>query len=346
MRMNKLAGGELTVSELCLGSMTWGSQNTEAEGHAQMDMALDHGINFIDTAEMYPVNPVRAETVGNTEEIVGTWIAKRGKRDDFILATKVAGPSGIIRKEGFSGAIIRETIERSLSRLQTDYVDIYQLHWPQRGSYHFRQNWSFDPSKQDVSKVQDEMRDVLATMKYLVAEGKIRHFGLSNESAWGTAKWLELAREMDAPKVVSIQNEYSLLCRLYDLDLAELSIHEDVGLLSYSPLATGLLTGKYNGGRTIPEGSRLSINGNLGGRVTDRVWPAVHAYLDIAEKHGLDPVVMSLAFCTAKPFMGSVIFGATSEAQLAKALEAQDVTLSDEVMADIDRAHKDHPMPY
>lgn len=346
MRMNTLAGGALTVSELCLGSMTWGTQNTEAEGHAQMDMALDHGINFIDTAEMYPTNPLTSERVGNTEKIIGTWLAGRGKRDDVVIASKVTGPSPTVRKEGYSGAIIRQTVEDSLTRLQTDYIDIYQLHWPQRGSYHFRQYWKYDPSSQDPAKTVDEMRDVMEALADLVAQGKIRHFGVSNDTAWGVAKFQQLAEQSGGPRVVSIQNEYSLLCRIFDLDLAELCVQEDVKLLAYSPLAAGILTGKYHGGTEVPEGSRMSIVSNLGGRVTDRLWPATQAYLDIAEKHGLDPVHLALAFCTSRPFMGSAIFGATSLDQLERALGAQDMTLSDEVLGEIATAHKAHPMPF
>ncbi|MGR3362669.1 MAG: aldo/keto reductase [Maritimibacter harenae] len=346
MKMNTLAGGALEVSELCLGSMTWGTQNTEAEGHAQIDMALDHGINFVDTAEMYPTNPLTSERVGNTERIIGSWFEKTGRRGDVVLATKVTGPSPTVRKEGYDGEIIRDTLEASLERLKTDYIDIYQLHWPQRGSYHFRQNWTYDPSGQDPVDTDDHMRDVMETMTEFVDAGKVRHFALSNETAWGTAKWLQIAREMGGPEVVSIQNEYSLLCRLFDLDLAELCMNEGVRCLAYSPLAAGLLTGKYEGGKTVPEGSRMSHVANLGGRTTDRVWPAIDAYLAIAEKHGLDPVHMALAFCKSRPFMGSVIFGATSEAQLQRALGAADVTLSDEVLEDIAKAHKAHPMPY
>ena len=347
MRMNKLAGGTLAVSELCLGSMTWGRQNTEAEGHAQIDMALANGVNFVDTAEMYPVNPVQRETVGRTEEIIGTWNASNtARRGDYVLATKVTGPSGNVRKEGFDGAIIRQTVEDSLRRLQTDYIDLYQLHWPVRGSYHFRQIWDYDPSGQSREKTEAHMRDVLDTMRALVEAGKLRHFGLSNETAWGTATWLRLAREMGAPEVISIQNEYSLLCRHFDSDLAELCVNEDVGLLAYSPLATGLLTGKYKGGTVTPEGSRRTMNDSLGGRVGPRMWAAVDAYVEIAAKHGLDPVVMALAFCTARPFMGSVIFGAASQAQLEVALSAQDVVLPDEVIADIEAAHRAHPMPF
>lgn len=347
MKTKKIAGGALEVSELCLGTMTWGTQTTEAGGHAQIDMALDHGINFIDTAEMYPVNPISAETVGLTEEIIGNWNAKTGRRGDYVLATKVAGDSKLIRGgEGFSGDIIRGTVEDSLRRLQTDVIDIYQLHWPMRGSYAFRQNWAFNPSGQNREATLDHMRDVLAAMKEIVAAGKVRQFGLSNESAWGTAMWLQVAREMDGPRVVTIQNEYSLLFRLFDTDLAELSANEDVALLAYSPLATGILTGKYHDGKTVPQGSRLSINKTLGGRVTPRVWPAAAVYLDIAERHGLDPVQMALRWAAGRPFMGSVIFGATTTDQLARILGTGEVVLSGEVMREIDAAHKAHPMPF
>ncbi|HCQ66242.1 MAG TPA: aldo/keto reductase [Rhodobacteraceae bacterium] len=347
MKKNKLAGGALEVSELCLGSMTWGTQNSEAEGHAQIDMALDHGINFIDTAEMYPVNPVRPETVGRTEEIIGSWFAKSGRRGEVVLATKVAGDSRSVRGgEGYSGAILPKTIDTSLKRLRTDVIDIYQLHWPMRGSYAFRQHWRYDPSKQDRAATRAHMTDVLEAAQRAVAAGKVRHFGLSNESAWGTAMWLQAAREIGAPEMVTIQNEYSLLCRLFDTDLAEVSANEDVKLLAYSPLATGILTGKYHGGLTVPHGSRMSLNKGLGGRATPRAWEATAAYLAIAEEHGLDPVQMALRWAADRPFMGSVIFGATSPEQLARAIGAADVTLPDAVREAIEAAHKAHPMPY
>ncbi|MBV7409336.1 aldo/keto reductase [Maritimibacter sp. DP1N21-5] len=347
MKMNQLAGGTLVVSELCLGSMTWGRRNTEAEGHAQIDHAFSHGVTFVDTAEMYPVNPVARETVGRTEEIIGTWnAANKARRADYVLATKVTGPSGNVRAEGYDGTIIRQTIEDSLRRLQTDYVDLYQLHFPDRGSYHFRQIWGYDPSNQSKAKTETHMLDVLETMSDLVAAGKVRHFGLSNETAWGTATWLRLAREMGAPEVVSIQNEYSLLCRSFDGDLAELSANEDVKLLAYSPLATGLLTGKYEGGSTIPENSRMAVNETMGGRVNPRMWAATEAYLDIARRHDLDPVVLALAFASSRPFMGSVIFGASEMDQLDRALAAQDVVLSEEVQAEINSVHRAHPMPF
>ncbi len=344
--MNRLAGGALELSELCLGSMTWGTQNTEAEAHAQIDMALDHGVNCIDTAEMYPVNPVSAATVGRTEEIIGNWFARTGRRADVVLATKVSGDTQQVRGgAGFSGAIIRDTVEASLSRLQTDYIDLYQLHWPMRGSYMFRQNWTYDPSGQNRDQTEAHMRDVLAAMTDLVAAGKLRHFGLSNESAWGTAMWLRLAAEMGAPRAVTIQNEYSLMCRMFDTDLSELCMNEDVRLLAFSPLAAGFLTGKYQNG-VIPEGSRMSLQPEMSGRKTPRTFKAVDAYLQIARNHGLDPVQMALAWARTRPFMGAAIVGATSTEQLACALGSVGVTLSDAVLGDIDTAHRTHPMPY
>ena len=347
MQKRPLGRTGLDVTTLCLGSMTWGSQNTEAEGHAQIDRALDAGVNFIDTAEMYPVNPVRAETIGRTEEIIGAWFASTGRRDDVILATKHSG-EGLKHVRGgapISSDTIPQAVEGSLRRLRTDHIDLYQFHWPNRGSYMFRQNWTFDPSGQDRAATIAHVEDALEALQRQVDKGNIRHFGLSNDSAWGTAQWLRVADERGWPRVASIQNEYSLLCRLYDTDLAELSVNEDVGLLAFSPLAAGLLSGKYQNG-AVPEGSRMSLNGDLGGRKTARVFPAVSAYLDIARRHGLDPVQMALAWVVQRPFTCSAIFGATSPEQLECALGAADVTLSDEVLRDIDAAHRDHPMPY
>ena len=347
MQMNKLAGGKLEVSALCLGSMLWGSTNTEAEGHAQIDMSLDHGINFIDTAEMYPVNPIKAEACGRSEEVIGSWIAKSGRRSDVVVATKVSGDNPGWKRggKGYTGAIIHEAVDDSLTKLNTDYIDLYQTHWPIRGSYAFRQNWTFDPSGQNRDEVEAHMRDVLSAMIDVVKAGKVCHFGLSNESAWGTAQWLRIARDMGAPEVISVQNEYSLMNRLADTDLAELCMNEDVCILSYSPLATGLLTGKYQG-NAVPKGSRLDLSPGLGGRCTPRAFDAVDAYLAVAKKHGLDPVHLALAFSVSRPFMGSTIFGASSMEQLTRVLDGKDLTLSAEVLKDIDLAHRAHPMPF
>ncbi|WP_456386847.1 aldo/keto reductase [Profundibacter sp.] len=347
MRMNELGRTGLKVSELCLGSMTWGTQNTQEEGHAQIDMALDHGVNFVDTAEMYPVNPVTAENVGKTESIIGEWFAKTQRRSDVILASKISGANGgfVRGGQGITAATIKDGVEGSLKRLQTDYIDLYQLHWPNRGSYMFRQNWDFDPSGQNRDETIENMREVLEALGEMIKAGKIRHVGLSNESAWGTAMWLRASDEGAGPRMASIQNEYSLLCRLFDTDLAELSVNEDVGLLAFSPLSAGLLSGKYQPDVT-PEGSRRSFYAGLGGRITDRVWGAIGAYVDIAARHGLDVNQMALAWCGTRPFMTSAIFGATKIEQLQVALGAVDVVLSDEVLGEINAAHRAHPMPY
>ena len=336
----------LTVSELCLGTMTWGTQNTEAEGHAQMDMALEHGVTFWDTAEMYPVNPVRAETAGRTEEIIGTWLAARGGRDRIVLATKVAGKGQIIRPgEVTTGATLRAACEASLKRLQTDYIDLYQLHWPNRSHYHFRQMWQYRPPKLDRAAETANMTDILTTAQALVSEGKIRAIGLSNETVWGAARWLHLADTLGLPRMATVQNEYSLLCRQFDTDWAELSVIEDMPLLAFSPLATGLLSGKY-AGDVIPEGSRRSLNPDLSGRVTAQVFPAVAAYLGVAARHGLDPCQMAIAFTRTRPFTTIPIIGATNLQQLRTNIRAAGLTLSQEVMDDIAETHRAYPAPY
>jgi aryl-alcohol dehydrogenase-like predicted oxidoreductase len=304
--------------------MTWGSQNSEAEAHAQIDLALDHGVDFLDTAEMYPTNPVAAETVGRTEEFIGSWIARTGRRDDLVIATKITGRGNPHVRGGapITAAAVRDGVDASLRRLRTDRIDLYQLHWPNRGSYHFRQNWAFDPSAQDRTAVLEEMRAIAPALKDLVAEGKT-----------------------GAPRVATVQNEYSLLCRLYDTDMGELSHHEDVTLLAFSPLAAGLLSGKYQGG-AVPDGSRLSRTPGLGGRVSERVFPAVDAYHAVARRYGLDPVQMALAFVRGRPFPTIPIVGATDQGQLALALGAAEVVLGGEVLADIAAVHRAHPMPF
>ena len=353
MDYRRLGRTDLMVSAFCLGSMTWGTQNTEAEGHAQIDMSLDHGINFIDTAEMYPTNPLTKETQGDTERVIGSWIEKSGRRQDIILATKVSGKGYKNVRDGapISAETIKIALNNSLESLKTDYVDLYQLHWPNRGSYMFRQNWTYDPSGQDSAETEDHMLEVLNALDGHIKAGRIRHIGLSNESTWGTMRWLQLAEKHNLPRMVSVQNEYSLLCRLYDTDMAEMSANEDVGLMAFSPLATGLLSGKYQHG-AVPDGSRLDVaraqggTADLGGRLTARAFEAVDAYLAIAQRHGLDPVHMALAWCRTRPFMTSAIFGATTLEQLDHALGSVEVTLSDAVLAEITTAHRAHPMPY
>ncbi|MBE0412475.1 aldo/keto reductase [Yoonia sp.] len=342
-----LGRSDIMVSEWCLGTMTFGNQTPESDAHSQIDMALDAGINFIDTAEMYPVNPIRAETVGLSEQIVGNWLARTGRRDAVVIATKVSGdnPGWVREGRGYDGAVIREAVDQSLRRLQTDVIDLYQMHWPLRGSYMFRKNWTYDPSGQNRQDTLDHMLDVLGALDDCVKAGKIRAIGMSNESAWGMTKWIDQATAAGLPRMVSVQNEYSLLCRMYDTDMAEMAVNEDVTLLSFSPLACGLLTGKYQNG-AVPAGSRLSINGDLGGRLNDRVFPVTQVYLDLAAKHGLDPVHMAMAWQRTRPFPVSAIFGATTKDQLAQILSGRDVVLDDDLLAAIDAAHKANPMPY
>lgn len=347
MKMMQLGRTEMTVSQLCLGTMTWGTQTDEAGGHAQMDAALDAGINFVDTAETYPVNPMTAEGAGRTEEIIGTWNAKTGRRKDYILATKVSGAGNRNIRDGepISSKTIQVAIEGSLRRLQTDYIDLYQLHWPNRGSYMFRQNWDYDPSGQSREDTVQHMQDVLGEMQRQVDAGRVRAFGLSNESAWGTSMWLSEAARTGGPRVVSVQNEYSLMCRLYDTDMAELSHNEDVALLAFSPLATGLLTGKYSGG-AAPEGSRITLSPELGGRWSERAAPVADVYVEIAKRHGIDPVHMALAWCCQRPFPCMPIFGATKSEQLELVIAGKDMVLDDALMRELNDAQRAHPMPY
>jgi aryl-alcohol dehydrogenase-like predicted oxidoreductase len=347
MKMKRLGSSDIKVSELCLGSMTWGTQNTTEEGHAQIDRALSAGINMIDTAEMYPVNPVSAETTGRTERVIGLWFERDSRRHDVVLATKHSGEGMMHSREGapISSATIPEAVEGSLRRLKTDYIDLYQFHWPNRGSYMFRKNWRYDPSGQDRAETIAHMEDSLGALQREVERGTIRAFGLSNESAWGLAQWSAVAQRIGGPRPIAVQNEYSLLCRMADTDVAEACLNEEIDMLSFSPLAAGLLTGKYMDD-AVPQGSRATYVADLGGRKTARAHQAVAAYHKVAKEHGLDPVQMALAWCCTRPFMGSVIFGATDMAQLERSLGAVDLTLSDEVLAALDDTHRAHPMPY
>ncbi len=337
----------IAVSAFCLGTMTWGNQNTEDEAHAQIDMALDHGVDFLDTAEMYPTQPVRAETVGRTEEIIGAWLARTGRRGDVVIATKITGAGNPHVRAGapITPGTLRAACEASLKRLRTDVIDLYQLHWPNRGSYHFRQNWTFNPARQDRAATQAHMAEIVEAAGRLVTEGKIRAFGVSNESAWGTAEWLRHGTRAGGPRVATIQNEYSLLCRHWDTDLAELCHHEEVTLLAFSPLAGGLLSGKYAGDVT-PEGTRRALTPDLGGRITPQVFPAVAAYLGVAARHGLNPCQMALAWVRTRPVPVIPILGATSLQQLRTNLGAAELRLNAEVLDEIEAVRRDHPMPY
>jgi aryl-alcohol dehydrogenase-like predicted oxidoreductase len=326
--------------------MNWGAQNSEAEGHQQMDFSLDHGVNFFDTAEMYPANPTSAATQGRTEEIIGSWFKTSARRDQVVLATKVTGEGLKWVQDGvpISPEKIRISIEGSLKRLQTDYIDLYQLHWPNRGSYHFRQAWHFDPTAQNKQETRAHILETLSALKELIEQGKIRQIGLSNETCWGTGQFLQIADSNDLPRVVSIQNEYNLMYRSHDLDLAELSHNEQVGLLPYSPLSCGMLSGKYRDGKK-PAGSRITINPNLYGRVNQQANAATDDYVDVAQKHELDPSQMALAFCLQRPFVTSTIIGATSLEQLAINIGSCDVELSKEVLDDIHQVYRRYPAP-
>ncbi|MDN5788219.1 aldo/keto reductase [Pseudorhodobacter sp.] len=347
MKQIPLGTTGMNVSRYCLGTMTWGSQNTESEAHDQIALALEHGVNFWDTAEMYPSNPVAAKTIGNTETIIGNWFARKGGRDKVVLATKITGEGNSFVRGGavVSGAMLREAVEGSLKRLQTDYIDIYQLHWPNRGSYHFRRMWTYTPPATPAAEVFGDMIDVLQMAAQLIAEGKIRTIGLSNESVWGAANWLRLAVAMGLPRMATVQNEYSLLCRQFDTDWAEFAAMENMPLLAFSPLAAGLLSGKYAGG-VIPDGTRRAFTPDLGGRVTPHVFEAIAAYLGIAARHGLDPNQMALAFVQSRPFPVIPIIGATSLDQLRTNIDAADLTLSAEVLAEIGTAHRNFPAPF
>ena len=346
MKFNKLGQSDLEVSSYCLGSMTWGEATSEDDGHWQLDFSIENGINFVDTAEMYPTNPLRKETAGNTEKIIGNWINKRKKRDDIIIATKVVGIGNKTVRNGqaINKSTMEEALTNSLKKLKTDYIDLYQLHWPNRGSYHFRQNWNYNPIHQDTKKIKQDIFDILDFLSKKVTEGKIRTIGLSNETAWGTMQFLKIADEHNFERVVSIQNEYSLLCRFYDTDLAEVSHNENVSLLAYSPLAAGLLTGKYQDGK-VPENSRLKASPGLMGRFNQRSLLAVQNYLSIARKYEINPVHLALAYCDQKPFMGSIIFGATTKEQLKTIINGLDTKLSTEVMNELDKVHREFPFP-
>ena len=347
MKTQILGRTDLTVSDWCLGTMTFGNQTPQDDAHRQIDMALDAGINFLDSAEMYPVNPISAETVGLSEEVIGNWIKASGRRGEIVVATKVSGdnPGWVRDGRGYDGDVIREAVDASLKRLQTDVIDLYQLHWPMRGSYMFRQNWTFDPSTQNRAQTMDHMLDILTALDDMVKAGKIRAIGMSNESAWGMTQWTRIAEENNLPRMAAVQNEYSLLCRLYDTDMAEMAVNEDVTLLSFSPLACGLLSGKYQGG-AIPDASRLSVSPNLGGRMTERTLPVTQVYLDLAAKHGIDPLHMALAWQGTRPFPVSAIFGATTSKQLEHLLTGAELSLSDVLISEIDQLNRAHPMPY
>ncbi|MFT7458216.1 MAG: aryl-alcohol dehydrogenase-like predicted oxidoreductase [Planctomycetota bacterium] len=345
MKYRQLGQTNIQVSNICLGSMTWGMQNSEQEAHAQLDHALDAGVNFIDTAEMYPVPP-KAETQGLTEQYLGTWLGKRGDRENLIIATKVSGRADWLPylRDG-KACLDKENIEialdASLKRLQCDYIDLYQLHWPERDSNYFgRLNYFHAPDKDGVP-----IAETLGVLADLVKAGKIRYIGVSNETAWGVSEYLKLARENIGPRIVSIQNPYSLLNRSFEIGLAEIAHRENVGLLSYSPLGFGTLSGKYLK-KSTPKDARLSLFGERYQRYsTEAGIKATSDYVELAKQYGLDPAQMALAYVNTRPFLTSTIIGSTTIDQLQANIASIDIDLPKELLRSIENIHVKHPNP-
>jgi aryl-alcohol dehydrogenase-like predicted oxidoreductase len=346
MQYRELGRTGVKVSALCLGTMTWGEQNTEAEGHAQMDYALDRGINFFDTSEMYAVPP-KPQTQGATERIIGTWFKARGNRSKVILATKVAGrsPMNWLRADGSPSEQtpkqIEEAVNSSLKRLQTDYIDLYQLHWPDRPVAMFG---ATGLAYKHVDGKTVPIDEILGALQTHVKAGKIRHIGLSNETAWGTMQFLHHSQAKGLPRVQSIQNAYNLINRVFELGQAEIAHREQVGLLAYSPLGQGYLTGKYQKGAQ-PEGSRKKLFNRLQRYEKPQTEPAIDRYLAIAKQHGLDPAQFALQFVTTRPFVTSNIIGATTMEQLKTNIDSVNVKWTDELEKAVDDAHHAQPNP-
>ncbi|WP_415284604.1 aldo/keto reductase [Candidatus Pelagibacter sp. Uisw_130] len=343
MNYKKLGNTDLKVSTICLGTMTWGEQNTQNEGFEQMDYALDQGVNFWDTAEIYSVPP-REETFGHTETIIGNWFEKTKKRDKVILASKVCGPMREYVRGGgnqFGEKNITEALEGSLKRLKTDCIDLYQLHWPERKTNFFgKLGYEHDDSNEWT-----RFEDILGNLKKFIDQGKIKNVGVSNETPWGLSKYLELSKDKNLPRMLSVQNPYNLLNRTYEIGLAEMSIREQAGLLAYSPLACGYLSGKYRN-KQLPKNSRMERDGDFWTRYakpnTDK---AIDAYYEIAKKNKLDLTQMSLKFLEIQPFVTSVIIGATTMEQLKINIESIDIDLSEDIINKINEVQKTYPNP-
>ena len=343
MRYRQLGSSKLTVSEICLGTMTFGEQNTEAEGHSQLDMAVDYGVNFIDTAEMYPIPP-RAETYGKTEEIIGRWLKKTGKRDQVILASKVIGQADWMphvrnAEASLDRKNIEQAIESSLDRLQTDYLDLYQLHWPDRKTNFFGK-LGYPYPRQEAPTRLEETLGVLAD---LVKAGKVRHIGVSNETPWGVMEYLRLSEALNLPRILTIQNPYNLLNRSYEIGLAEISYQEQVDLLAYSPLGFGVLSGKYIDQQ--PKNARLSLFSAYKRYSNENGIAATEEYVKLAHKFHMSPAQMALAFVNSRPFIGANIIGATSLDQLKENLKSAEINLSDELLQEIELIHQRYSNP-
>ncbi|MHB0776907.1 NADP(H)-dependent aldo-keto reductase [Halomonas sp. WWR20] len=341
MQTRPLGNTGIEVSRLCLGTMTFGEQNSEAEAHAQLDRATEFGINFIDTAEMYPVPP-KAETQGRTESYLGSWLKRSGKRQKMVIATKAAGP-GLEHIRGgprLNREHLHQAIDTSLKRLGTDYVDLYQLHWPDRNANFFGKLGYVPDENEDCTPLEE----TLEALKELVEAGKVRAIGLSNETPWGVMRCLHLADTQGLPRVASVQNPYNLLNRSFEVGLAEIAHREHVGLLAYSPLAFGALSGKYLNGARPPQG-RLTLFERFKRYTSEVADDAIHAYVDIAREHGLDPAQMALAFVNSRPFLTSNIIGATTMEQLEANLASEEMSLDSTVIDAIEAVHRRLPNP-
>jgi aryl-alcohol dehydrogenase-like predicted oxidoreductase len=343
MNYKKLGNTDLKVSSICLGTMTWGEKNTSKDAFEQMDYATDQNVNFWDTAEVYSVPP-RKETYGSTEKIIGEWFSKSKKRSKIILASKICGPMREYVRNGgnqYDQKKITQALEGSLKRLKTDYIDLYQLHWPERNTNYFgKLGYEHNDNNQ-----WNKFEDILATLKKIIDQGKIRFIGISNETAWGLAKFLELSKTKNLPRVVSVQNPYNLLNRTYEIGLSEISIREKSGLLAYSPLACGYLTGKYRN-KQIPKNSRMDLEFDFWTRYRKvNAEPAIEEYFKISKKYNLNFAQMSLKFAEIQPFVTSVIIGATTLEQLKINIESVNVNLNDEIITDINNIQKKYPNP-
>jgi aryl-alcohol dehydrogenase-like predicted oxidoreductase len=343
MKYTTLATTDIQVSKICLGTMTFGQQNTEAEGHAQMDHALEQGVNFFDTAEMYSV-PARQETYGSTERILGTWFQKTGNRDKVVLASKIAGPNPnftyMREKNDFSPASIQYALDKSLERLQTDYIDLYQLHWPERKTNFFGQRGF----KVQDDAWEDNIHAVLETLNGFIQQGKIKHIGLSNETPWGIMRFLEESKYHNLPRIKTVQNPYSLLNRLYENGSAEIGIRENVGLLAYSPMAFGVLSGKFLTGESHPN-ARINLFPQFSRYNSEQSAAATRLYHEIAQQNGLTLTQLALAFIEQQPFVTSTIIGATTMEQLKENIDTINVTLSEELLQAIDAVQAKIPDP-
>lgn len=343
MEYTTLPNSDIKVSKICLGTMTWGNQNTEADGFAQMDYAVEKGVNFFDTAELYPV-PATKETQGRTSKIIGNWFKQRQNRGKVVLASKIAGPGDYtahIRTTGFKGDSIKQAIDLELKRLQTDYIDLYQLHWPERHTNTFGVR-DFKPSPKDPWI--DNFNEVLHELNVLVKAGKIRAYGLSNEKSWGSMRYLEEVRKDKLPKISTIQNAYSLLNRVFEGDLAEISLRENMGLLAYSPLAFGVLSGKYIKG-TAAKNARLNLFPRFARYSSEQATEATKAYLNLAKESGLSLTSMALAFVNGRPFVTSNIIGATTVEQLKENIDSINIKLNEDMLREINAIHSKIPNP-